>query len=291
MEYDHKKTNKLVFATGYLLTIIWLIIFHFISQYLQRPDIGLITPDKMVQEQTRGWRIYVFIPFNSMIIYVFIFLIQNFVLHQYEKSRIEVEMLQLKSVNTETANHLLRQQIQPHFLFNALNILKSLIKKYPETAEAYLIRLSDFLRASISRNTSGVATLKEELKLCNDYMEMQKIRFGEALIYHIAIDSDDEYINKSLPFFSLQPLLENAIKHNELTIAHPLFISVKRLNNVITVSNNLQPKKTAEISTGIGLSSLKERYKLLSGEEINVFSGDHHFTVSLKLLDHEHYNN
>src|SRR5690625_6206820 len=87
-----------------------------------------------------------------LIINSYVLLLQNFLLHQHEKKRIEMELLQLKAINSETKNQLLQQQIQPHFLFNALNILKSLIRKYPETAEAYLVRLSDFLRVSVSGN-------------------------------------------------------------------------------------------------------------------------------------------
>src|SRR5690625_6092884 len=156
-----------------------------------------------------------------LIINSYVLLLQNFLLHQHEKKRIEMELLQLKAINSETKNQLLQQQIQPHFLFNALNILKSLIRKYPETAEAYLVRLSDFLRVSVSGNKTGLATVREELKLCEDYMEMQKIRFGNAICYDVKIQEDDDCIARYLPFFSLQLLVENAIKHNELTELHP----------------------------------------------------------------------
>src|SRR5690606_24457346 len=134
-----------------IATILIFTVFHYIDAYLQSRGIVMIAPDKNILDRIKGWRAYVFLPYMSLIIYAFIFLIQNFILHQYEKNRIEMELLKLRSVNTETANQLLRQQIQPHFLFNALNVLKSLIKKYPQTAEAYLLRLSDFLRASITQ--------------------------------------------------------------------------------------------------------------------------------------------
>ena len=279
-----EKIGRQTFITGYIATIIIFTVFHYIDAYLQSRGIVLIAPDKNILDRTKGWRAYVFLPYMSLIIYAFIFLIQNFILHQYEKNRIEMELLKLRSVNTETANQLLRQQIQPHFLFNALNVLKSLIKKYPQTAEAYLLRLSDFLRASITQNVSGMATVKEELKLCQDYMEMQKIRFGEALIYQMEIPGTDDCLDKNLPFFALQPLLENAIKHNELTIAHPLTIRVQRDNNRITVSNKLQPKKFIEHSTGNGLANLRERYKILSGDDIIITADENVFSVSIKII-------
>lgn len=295
--YDNQRTSETekigtkTFITGYIITIVIFTIFHFVNIYFQKKGIYLLPPDKNVMDRSAGWRVYIFLPYMSLIIYAFIYLIQNFIVHQYEKNRIQLELLKLQSINTETINQLLRQQIQPHFLFNALNILKSLIKKYPHTAEAYLMRLSDFLRASIVRNKSGLATVKEELKLCGDYMEMQRIRFGEALLYNVQIGADDACLQNTLPFFALQPLLENAIKHNELTKAHPLTISITRNGDYILVRNNLQPKKNTEHSTGSGLANLRERYKMLSGDDIIIEASETYFSVGVKILNHEYYHN
>jgi two-component system LytT family sensor kinase len=290
-ESETEKIGSKTFITGYIMTIIIFSVFHFINKYFQQKGVYLLPPDKNVMDRSEGWRLYIFLPYMSLIIYAFIYLIQNYIVHQYEKNRIQLELLKLQSINTETINQLLRQQIQPHFLFNALNILKSLIKKYPHTAEAYLMRLSDFLRASIVRNKSGLATVKEELKLCGDYMEMQRIRFGEALAYEVQIDTNDPCLQDTLPFFALQPLLENAIKHNELTKVHPLNITIYRQNEYIFVSNNLQPKKNTEYSTGSGLANLRERYKMLSGDDIIIQANEIQFSVGVKILNHEHYHN
>ncbi len=279
-----EKIGKRTFITGYISTIGIFVAYHYLDMFLSRKGIQLLPPDPNMANHTEGWRAYIYLPYISLIIHGFIFLVQNFILHQYERSRIEMELLKLKSINAETANQLLRQQIQPHFLFNALNVLKSLIKRYPQTAEAYLIRLSDFLRASITRNTSDLASVKDELKLCDDYMEMQKIRFGEALQYLVAIDDTDECMERKLPFFALQPLLENAIKHNELTTAHPLVIKVSREGEYISVTNNLQPKKYVEHSTGNGLTNLRERYRMLSGNDIHIRDNGPEFSVSVKIL-------
>jgi two-component system LytT family sensor kinase len=295
--YDNRRndaTEKIgtkTFITGYIITIVIFSVYHNIDAYLQRLGVRLLPPDRSVLDRMEGWRAYVFIPYISLIIYGFIYLIQNFIVHQYEKNRIELELVKLQSINTETINQLLRQQIQPHFLFNALNILKSLIKKYPHTAEAYLMRLSDFLRASVVRNNTGLATVKEELKLCDDYMEMQRIRFGEALEYNVEIAITDSCMVDTLPFFALQGLLENAIKHNELTKVHPLKITIKRENEYIFVANNVQPKKTIEKSTGSGLANLKERYKMLSGDDILIENNESYFSVGVKILNHEHHHN
>lgn len=281
-----EKTGRKVFLAGWVLTFLLSVLVHSVIQFLMSKGFNIEVSQSEIEEfqKLTGWRKVIHLSFVSFFVNSFVFLIQNFVLHQIEKNRIENELLQLKAVNAETTNRLLQQQIQPHFLFNALNILKSLIKKYPSTAEAYLLRLSNFLRTSVTGNKSGIATVGEELKLCEDYMEMQKIRFGKALIYEVDLQAKKEYLTRKLPFFSIQPLLENAIKHNELTEESPLVIEIALTKDELVVKNNLKPKKTMEFSTGNGLSNLQERYRLLSGDELVIEQDETHFVVHLKLL-------
>jgi LytS/YehU family sensor histidine kinase len=198
---------------------------------------------------------------------------------------IESENIQLKIKNIEAANQKLKQQLHPHFLFNSLNVLKTLIKKQPDDAEAYLKRLSDFLRASVSLDNVNTVKLEEELKFSMDYLEMQKIRFGNAIQFEVGIP--EEVKTGIVPTFSIQLLLENAIKHNAFTIESPLFIKLNYINGWITVSNNIQPKSLAEYSGGLGLTNLSERYKIISGDEINIQSADSYFSVSIKILPDE----
>jgi LytS/YehU family sensor histidine kinase len=202
-------------------------------------------------------------------------------MHEKE-SMIESENIQLKIKNIEAANQKLKQQLHPHFLFNSLNVLKTLIKKQPDDAEAYLKRLSDFLRASVSLDNVNAVKFEEELKLCMDYLEMQKIRFGNAIQFEVSIP--EEAKAGIVPTFSIQLLLENAIKHNAFTIESPLLIKLIYSNGWITVSNNIQNKNTDEDSPGLGLSNLSERYKIISGDEINIQSDDTDFSVSIKIL-------
>jgi sensor histidine kinase YesM len=218
-----------------------------------------------------------------------VLLIQDLILLRRKKTSIELENAELKIKNVEANNQQLKQQIHPHFLFNSLNTLKTLIKKEPDKAEDYLIMLSDFLRASLLSNAPNTVKLNEEIKLCHDYFEMQKMRFGEALQYTINIP--DEIRNSvRVPVFSLLPLLENAIKHNKLTTELPLNIQIQYTNGRIITTNNIQPKLSSEPSTGLGLENLSERYRILSGDEIIISNNEKIFSVSIKTLDNENSN-
>jgi LytS/YehU family sensor histidine kinase len=212
---------------------------------------------------------------------------QNFVILQNEKARADIEISHLKTVHAEAANLLLKQQIHPHFLFNALNMLKSLYRKDIEAGDTYIVHLANFLRASIFRQTSKVSRLDEEFALLQDYLEMQQIRFGAALTCTITVPADSlkKYY---LPTFSLQPLLENAIKHNELTEELPLTIAIYQQDDRIVIRNNLQKKTVRESSTNNGLANLAERYRLLSEDQIIIKEDARFFSISLKLLTHEH---
>jgi len=275
--------QKRIFITGYLgtfcLSTLYFLVLHTAQHYGLQVDI----PHNMRTSDT--FKIVTFMIYISLLQYTFVYMIQYLTLSQYEKNQIELELLKLKSTNSDTVNQLLKQQIQPHFLFNALNTLKSLIKKRPDTAEEYLIRLSDFLRASFANNTSGLSTIADEVKICKNYMEMQKVRFGNAIQFEIDQDSMEEYYSKKVPVFSLQPLLENAIKHNIATNEQPLLMSIQREGDYIKVVNTLQYKKTFENSTGSGLANLKERYKIISGDEVIIQVDNGTFMVKIKILD------
>jgi two-component system LytT family sensor kinase len=289
VDTSFRNIQKRIFCTGYLMTLCITVLHHTILTTLIQAGFN-IQPLHII-EIAEPWKVLVLMTYVSLLQYIFVYLIQNFTMTQYEKTRIEMQLLNLKASNAETVNLLLKQQIQPHFLFNALNTLKSLIRKRPEIAEDYLIRLSDFLRASFSDHPSGIATLHDELEICNNYMEMQKVRFGDAIIYYVDEASVSAFKQHMLPVFSLQPLLENAIKHNVATLTTPLSIKVYAIDDYIKVENQLHPKKTIDDSTGKGINNLKERYKILTGDEVIVEQDVEKFVVSIKLLKHENSHN
>ena len=279
-----RNAEKKIFACGLLGTMILFGIYYLISMFLFERGVDMHLPDNLIN--AGGWRIVLILFYVSVVEYTIIYLIQYFALSQYEKSQFEFELLKLKNSNAETANQLLQQQIKPHFLFNALSTLKSLIKKKPDIAETYLIQLSDFLRASFAHTDtkSGLTRVAEELKICSNYMSMQKVRFGEALHYKVNEKVKSLGEDCKIPTFALQPLLENAIKHNVVTNRSPLFIELTVDDGYFQVSNNIQPKPTVKKSTEKGLNNLRERYRILSKDEIKVEKTASCFTVSLKIL-------
>jgi len=217
---------------------------------------------------------------------VVIIIVQNLVISREKNAAMELENQALKLKNMEAINQQLKQQIQPHFLFNSLSTLKSLMAANPERAEDYLIRLSDFLRSSLSSNALNTARLNDELHLTVNYLEMQKIRFGEALQFVIDIPEEVQ-TSYYLPAFTLQMLVENAIKHNILTLDRPLNITISWRDGVVTVTNNLQKKETDTLGTGVGLVNLQERYRILSGNNIVIEDKEDSFSVSIKALAYE----
>jgi two-component system, LytTR family, sensor kinase len=227
--------------------------------------------------------LFVVISINSVVL-----ILQELVLLIEKKTRTENENIALRIKNIEASNQKLKQQLQPHFLFNSLNVLKSLIKKQPDDAETYLKRLSDFLRSSVLYDKENTISLEEELKLGLDYIEMQKIRFGDAIKFEMNIP--EEIKNGSLPIFSVQMLLENAIKHNAFTPEAPLLIRLEYHDGWLTVTNPVQKKTSEEATSGMGLFNLSERYRLISGDEVVIKADESIFSVSIKILDHEDCN-
>ncbi|HWB93079.1 MAG TPA: sensor histidine kinase [Puia sp.] len=215
-----------------------------------------------------------------------IVILQDLVVTREKNAVIEMENAELRLRNAEAMNLQLMQQIQPHFLFNSLSTLKSLIGVSPEQASEYLVRLSGFLRATLSSHTANVAPVGRELDLCIDYLEMQRIRFGEALQFSIDVPVEVRE-SRYLPVFSVQLSIENAIKHNALTRERPLSIRVNYRDEWITVINNLQPKRTGVESAGMGLVNLRARYRSLTGDPVRVEQTTDEFSVHIKVFEYE----
>jgi len=175
----------------------------------------------------------------------------------------------------------LKNQLNPHFLFNSLNTLSNLVYADQEKAITFIQKLSKIYRYVLEVQKEELVSLKQELTFLESYLGLQKLRFNENLQIEINVPQQE----KLLPPLSLQLLIENAIKHNVVSADDPLKISIVQLDNFITVTNNLQPKDISEDSTGIGLNNIKSRLAFFTDEELSVSKNEHEFIVSLPLLD------
>ncbi|MBO6058215.1 MAG: histidine kinase [Bacteroidales bacterium] len=202
---------------------------------------------------------------------------------QYYQKTIAVENEALRSENLLTRFEALKSQLDPHFLFNSLNTLQSLITIDTEKAEHYLQQLSSVLRYTLQNKE--VISLEEELKCVYAYCEMMQIRYGENLKFEFNIDA--KYNNCSVLPLSLQSLIENSVKHNVISSKQPLVVTVATGDNSISVSNPIQAKATPEESNGIGLANLTERYRLKWNKTVEITDNGSTFCVKLPLVQND----
>lgn len=266
--------TKFRYLLSYLLVLGFVVLLKYLIGMKIRPDLDLLKFSYV----DPAWVMVLSI--NTIVL-----IIQNLIIVKEKKSIIELENSRLKLRNAEAVNQKLKQQIHPHFLFNSLNILKTLTKKEPRTATRYVVRLSGFLRVALLSGNVNTVKLSEELDLCVDYLEMQKIRFRSALEYNIDVPED---VRKSgfVPPFSIQLLLENAIKHNAKSRESPLSVRIQYKEGWIEICNNRQKRNGSVSSTGMGLENLAERYQILSGDDIVIKSSDNHFLVRIKVMEY-----
>ena len=193
----------------------------------------------------------------------------------------EKEELKRERINAEFAT--LKNQINPHFLFNSLNTLTSLIEENPKTATDFVQKLSSVYRYVLTQKDKDIILLSEELTFIQSYIYLNQIRFGDNLRTHIHIEP--KYLNSKIVTLCLQMLIENCVKHNIISGDKPLTIYIGVFNNKIFVRNNLQPKITVNSdSNGIGLHNIVHRYSLLTNEEVEILEDGKDFMVSLPLL-------
>jgi CheY-like chemotaxis protein len=176
----------------------------------------------------------------------------------------------------------LRLHINPHFLFNSLNILSALVKDNNQAKE-YILKLSHIYRYLLQNNDSITIRLYDELDFVRKYIYLQKIRFTKGL--SIAIDVGEEYLEHLLPSYSMQILVENIFKHNAVSEDFPMEISISILSsNNLLISNTLNPKKNLFESTGTGQLNLLERYELLCKRRPEFYIENNRYIASIPLI-------
>ncbi|MEM8900260.1 MAG: histidine kinase [Bacteroidota bacterium] len=213
----------------------------------------------------------------------FILILIDLMVNQQARSDLELEKAQLEINHLVAQQEQLKQQIHPHFLFNSLSTMGSLIKKEPNEAYQYVQNLAGFLRTSLTMAQDDVVSIKEDLHYFEAYMQLQKTRFGEAIHYEVQL-SDSTLTKGKLPVFTLQQLGENAIKHNAFSRNTPLRLLIEEKNDCIWVSNNIIRKFSIEKTTQLGLKNLSNRYILLGSNPPEILEIDNEFSVILNVI-------
>ena len=184
---------------------------------------------------------------------------------------------------TETAKfESLKNQLDPHFLFNSLNVLTSLIGENPSQAERFTTKLSKVYRYVLEQRNKDLVPIEEELKFAKTYMELLGMRFEDAVKFNIP-DSISNDALKIVPL-SLQLLLENAVKHNVVSSSKPLTINIYEEGNYLIIENNINPKEAIGKSTKVGLQNVADRYGLITDKGVKIANNNKTFRVSLPLL-------
>jgi len=185
----------------------------------------------------------------------------------------------LRTLNYSSQYEALKSKLDPHFLFNALNTLSGLIAIESKQTEEYVQKLSSIFRTTLSHE--DVSALEDEVDFAKAYGDLMTIRYEKSL--QIVYDIPEEMMDRKIVSFGIQTLIENAIKHNTITLRKPLEISVRYNDNYIVVSNQIHPRKETEQSNGLGLKLLSERCIALLGKDIIIENVNEVFTVKIPL--------
>jgi LytS/YehU family sensor histidine kinase len=188
----------------------------------------------------------------------------------------------LKEEHIKSQFEALKNQVNPHFLFNNLNVLSSLIHIDKDAASTFVRQMSKVYRYVLEFKEQESIDLKEEITFLDSYFYLLKTRFGDNL--QITSKIPDEYLKRKIVPMALQMLVENAIKHNVISNIKPLEIVLGVENDHLFVRNNLQKKSSVELSSGIGLQNIKRRYDFLTTKKVLVEDDENYFTVKIPLL-------
>jgi hypothetical protein len=272
----HKAGNyrffiHLVLALSYLLILVNL-------TYIVVKVIATTTPP--TKEQiivTNFWGVVLFIPVFS------IYFSLHFLKH-WRKSELEGEKIQKENIRSQLNS--LRNQLDPHFLFNNLNILSSLIDTDTARSKLFIEKFADVYRALLRRRSDDLVPLTEELEFIDSYVYLLRTRFDQNIQFTINLLPSHSF--KMIPPLSLQLLVENAIKHNIIIEGHPLSIHILQLeDDYLIVSNSLREKTEREDRKGSGLDNIKSRYSYFTEKEVRITKTESHFEVQIPLLEIE----
>jgi sensor histidine kinase YesM len=217
--------------------------------------------------------------FLALVVIICIYVIR--LVFQNQKNRLEIQSLKIE--NLQRQFDALKNQVSPHFLFNSLSSLRTLINESPEVAQEYLDHLSTVLRYTLQANENRLVSLSDELQFVESYFFLIKLRFTKNISLVQSISN--ELLGYKVPPLALQILLENAVRHNEISKRNPLEISIATTpDQTLVVSNTINKKFAPEPGAGVGLANLSNQYRILGDLDISIRKEDQKFIVEIPLL-------
>jgi two-component system LytT family sensor kinase len=225
---------------------------------------------------------------RGILVNVTFYMFLHMLYQSYHNQQVGIELERTKTDNLGAQYELLKQQANPHFLFNSLNTLKYMVESNDVHTVDFILKLSDFYRFTLESRKQDLIRLSEELAILDAYVFLLKARFEEGIDLSIAVDK--EYHQSLIPPFTLQLLIENCIKHNVVSLDRPLHIRLYSEKDCLVVENGLQLKRTPEASMGIGLENINQRYIHLLDKKIDIQVSETLFTVKLPIIHEDHHH-
>ncbi|MBW7914409.1 MAG: histidine kinase [Taibaiella sp.] len=199
-----------------------------------------------------------------------------------DKADLEIQAAELEREKSELQYHHLKNQVNPHYLFNMLTSLDGLVHTNPELASDFIRHMAKVYRYVLQHKESEVVNVEEELEFIEHYIQLLHIRYGSGLV--IDINISEEARGGGIVMITLQMLIDNAIKHNIIQQSEPLSITIMDEGDYIVVKNNKQLRKQIETSNGKGLAQLRHLYQYLTDKEIIIEDKEESYTIKLPLL-------
>ncbi len=272
MSYSSISKRKYAFLRTLLINLVTFVSLAVLCIYLQ---FHLFDNVQYFKIFAGGYFVRFFFSTILMVVTVKIISLQR----EQRQKAIENEQLKSQFYNAKLNN--LKAQLNPHFFFNSLTNLSALIREKPSHAQQYINSLSKIFRYTLSNKDEQVVSLRKEMEFLQAHIDLLKIKFEEALRINTKLEHPEQY---SIPSMSLQPLLENVTKHNEISLEFPNYIDIFIEDETLIFINGIQPIRYKESSTGIGLYNLNERFKILVKKEIEILKKEEQFAVKLPLL-------
>tara|TARA_R110000868_G_scaffold822_1_gene6093 strand:- start:18176 stop:19192 length:1017 start_codon:yes stop_codon:yes gene_type:complete len=274
--FTSQRSGKSLFNWKLLLSVVLGILVMVVLVIAHQELFQVSKMDAPIMFELRGVLI-------NLIVYMFLHLLfQN-----YQTQQMGVELERTHALNLGAQYELLKQQVNPHFLFNSLNTLKSMVDMQDPQSSDFILKLSDFYRFTLESRKLDLIPLREELQILDSYVYLLKARFEDGFVLINEVDS--KQYESVIPPFTLQLLIENCIKHNIVSLDKPLLIKLYTENDFLIIENQIQLKRGV-LSTGVGLDNINQRFMHLMNTEIEIDKSETIFKVKIP-MNNDYHNN